>query len=344
MSESCTQPLHQPHHPSHPPELFPIFNPPSHSPLHLPTTLHSTTQDTNSYNNQQHLTNDFAGDLLNSRDNETTRLVFGNVNGLQLNDGGHRWDTICKDFQAMEADLVGLAETNIDDTKFEVNQILHTVLRTNFQHYSVATSSSSIPSASLFKPGGTLNLVHDDLVGRISSKGSDHLGRWSYHKLLGHSGKIINIVTAYQVCKRTTNAVTPDEGMTAYVQQERMLREAGNTNINPRKHFCKDLIVFLKQLRANGESILLCGDFNDILDMKSPLIQLCTDPALQMVDILSTMHPTTSDLPTCDRGSTRIDFALISPDLVPTIRGCGFLPFRLYIDSDHRFLFLDLST
>jgi hypothetical protein len=90
--------------------------------------------------------------------------------------------------------------------------------------------------------------------------------------------------------------------------------------------------------------VILCGDFNDILDMNSPLIQLCTDPALQMVDILSTLHPTTSVLPTCDRGSTRIDFALISPDLVPTIRRCGYLPFRLYIDSDHRFLFLDFST
>ena len=155
---------------------------------------------------------------------------------------------------------------------------------------------------------------------------------------------MITIVTAYQVCKRTNNSVTPGEGMTAYVQQERMLREEGHANINPRKHFCKDLISFLKQLRANDESVILCGDFNEVLDMNSPLIQLCTDPSLQMVDILSSLHPTTNDLPTCDRGSTRIDFALISPDLVPTIQSCGYLPFRLYINSDHRFFFLDLST
>jgi hypothetical protein len=270
--------------------------------------------------------------------------VFGNVNGLQLGDKGYRLDSICKDIQFMEADLVGLAETNIDDTKFEVNQLLHSTMKQNFQHYSLATSSSSIPAASTFKPGGTLNLVHDDLVGRISSKGNDHLGRWSYHKLFGKLSKVITIITAYQVCKRSNTAVTSDEGMTAYVQQERMLREEGHPNINPRKHFCKDLILFIKKLRADGESVILCGDFNEVLDMRSPLIQLCTDPALQMVDILSTLHPTTSTLPTCDRGSTRIDFVLMSPDLVSSVRSCGFLPFRLFINSDHRFLFLDLST
>jgi hypothetical protein len=244
----------------------------------------------------------------------------------------------------MEADIVGLAETNIDDTKFEVNNILHTVMKRNFEHYSMITSSSSIPAATLFKPGGTMSLVHADVVGRISTTGSDHLGRWSFHKLIGKAGKIITVITAYQVCKRTTHAVNPDEGMTAYVQQERLLREEGHPNINPRKHFCKDIISFVKTLRANNESIILCGDFNEILTIDSELIRLCTDPSIQLVDILSTIHPHTSELPTCDRGSTRIDFALISPDLVPAVQRCGYMPFRQYIDSDHRFLFLDLST
>jgi hypothetical protein len=154
----------------------------------------------------------------------------------------------------------------------------------------------------------------------------------------------LSCITAYQVCKRSNRTVTPDEGMTAYVQQEQLLREEGHSNINPRKHFCKDLLLFIRRLRANNESIILCGDFNEILNMQSPLLQLCTDPALQMVDIFSTLHPSTDALPTCDRGSTRIDFALISPDLVPAVQRGGFLPFRLYINSDHRFFFLDFST
>jgi hypothetical protein len=323
-------------------DLFPLFHTPSTPSLH--PSLHSITQDRQSSHTTLHSTNEFAGDPLTKRDDDITRLVFGNVNGLQLRDDGHRWDSICKDIQSMEADLVGLAETNIDDTRFEVNQTLHSVMKRNFHHYSLATSSSSIQASSSFKPGGTLNLVHDDLVGRISSKGSDHLGRWSYHKIFGKSSQIITIITAYQVCKRSSRTATPDEGMTAYVQQERLLREEGHANINPRKHFCKDLISFIKQLRANNESVILCGDFNEILNMQSPLIQLCTDPALQMVDIFSTLHRTTDTLPTCDRGSTRIDFALISPDLIPAIQRCGFLPFRLYINSDHRFFFLDFST
>lgn len=116
--------------------------------------------------NPQYSRDNFAGYLLKTRGNKIIR-----VNGIQLHNRGHHcWDSICKDIQATEADLVGLAETNIDDTKFEVNQMLHSVLKKHFQHYSVATSSSSIQVASVFKAGSTLNLVHEDLVGCISLK------------------------------------------------------------------------------------------------------------------------------------------------------------------------------
>jgi hypothetical protein len=215
MCESGTQTLP---HSTPRSDLFPLFRTSSTPSLH--PSLHSTTQDRPSSHTTPHSTNEFAGDPLTKRDDDITRLVFGNVNGLQLSDDGHRWDSICKDIQAMEADLVGLAETNIDDTQFEVNQTIHRVMKKNFHHYSVATSSSSIQASSSFKPGGTLNLVHDDLVGRISSKGSDHLVRLSYHKRFGKSSHTITVITAYQVCKRSNRSVTPDEGMTAYVQQE----------------------------------------------------------------------------------------------------------------------------
>lgn len=331
MNELSTNSNHLTTSPLHT-DLFPIFRP----------TIYETTQDDSSSPEHEH--NEFAGDVLTRREDAITRLVFGNVNGLQLGDGGHRWDSICKDLQAMEADIVGLAEINMDDTKFEANQVLHTVMKKNFEHYSAVTSSSSISAATLFKPGGTMSLLHADVVGRISTKGTDHLGRWSFHKLVGKAGRIITIITAYQVCERTSHAVNPDDGMTAYVQQERLLRQEGHSNINPRKHFCADILSFVRALRANDESVILCGDFNEVLTLDSELVRLCTDPSIQLVDIFSNLHPQTDVLPTFERGSTRIDFALISPDLVPAIARCGYMPFRLYVESDHRFLFLDLST
>jgi hypothetical protein len=134
MCESVTQPLP---HSAPRSDLFPLFHTPSTPSLH--PSLHSTTQDPPSSHTTLHSTNNFAGDPLIKQDDDITRLVFGNVNGLQLGDKGHRLDSICKDIQAMEADLVGLAETNIDDTKFEVNQTIHSAMKQNFHHYSIAS-------------------------------------------------------------------------------------------------------------------------------------------------------------------------------------------------------------
>jgi hypothetical protein len=68
------------------------------------------------------------------------------------------------------------------------------------------------------------------------------------------------------------------------------------------------------------------------------------DSNLALVDIVGHMHPSALGIPTYLRGTTRLDFALLSRELIPSVKACGYLPFHSHFRSDHRFLFLDFDT
>eukprot|EP00980_Cylindrotheca_fusiformis_P027514 scaffold20799_cov73-Cylindrotheca_fusiformis.AAC.3 len=177
-------------------------------------------------------------------------------------------------------------------------------------------------------------------------KGSHHMGRWSFVKYAGKAGKVITVVTAYQVCVRPTNEV----GNMAFHQQvQHIATEAQQSGITisapqPRLRFRTDLLKFLHELKRSGESIILMGDFNeDIGDSRSKLQRLFQDDRLKLVDIIGRQHPSTLALPTYIRGSKRLDFILLTEDLIPAVRRCGYLPFHDHFRSDHRFAFIDFD-
>eukprot|EP00980_Cylindrotheca_fusiformis_P031495 scaffold26462_cov166-Cylindrotheca_fusiformis.AAC.1 len=86
------------------------------------------------------------------------------------------------------------------------------------------------------------------------------------------------------------------------------------------------------------------GDFNeDIGETNSNLHQLLQDANLQLIDIIARNHPHTQHLPTYIRGSTRLDFVLLSSDLIPAVKSCGYLPYHSHFRTDHRFAFVDFD-
>jgi hypothetical protein len=193
-----------------------------------------------------------------------------------------------------------------------------------------------------------MSLVQDDLVSRLLSKGTDPFGRWSFCKYSGRNGKIIAVITIYQVCIRPTNKT----GNTAYHQQVAQMAmenmdnpSTPTTTPQPRSRFRRDLLRLLKLWRSAGNSIILLGDFNDeLLQPNSPLQALFQDRDLQFMDIIGYRHPSTKALSTYIRGTKRLDYALITPELEPAVTTCGYLPFQSHFRSDHRFLYLDFDT
>jgi hypothetical protein len=188
--------------------------------------------------------------------NNTTRMYFINLNGLNLQEDKFR--SLCKAMNKADVHLFAAAEHNLDTNKFIVRQSLQNIARKTFKHHSIQTATSSILSDKFYKPGGTMIMVQGNLVGRIKEQGSDSLGRWTWIKLIGKNKKLITIISAYQVCARPTNKT----GTTAYHQQASLLRQRGIKKVNPRKYFQRNLQELIRLCKTRNESIILMGDFN----------------------------------------------------------------------------------
>jgi hypothetical protein len=280
----------------------------------------------------------FGDEMIMPCDPHSTRLYFINLNGLNLQKDAVQFRDLCEEIRKADIDVFAAAEHNLDSNKYVVRQALQTTARKSFNHHCLQTATSSIQADKFYKPGGTLLLAQGDIVGRIKERGSDSLGRWSWMKLLGCNKRLITIISAYQVCTRPTHRT----GTTAYHQQQSLLRQKGAKKANPRKFFHRDLQEFVRRTKSRNESVILVGDFNEPMNERSSMARIASTHSL--VDILFQRNSHLPEPNTYVRGSNRIDYALITPDLLPAVQRCGYEPFQKRVTSDHRGLFLDFNT
>ena len=150
---------------------------------------------------------------------------------------------------------------------------------------------------------------------------------------------MVTHIAAYQVCVRPTNKT----GLTAFHQQETLLGRQKQSDTNPRKNFHSDLKRFIKECQQRNEDIYLAGDFNETLEHStSRMRSMCAE--CNLVDIWTQLHPNHPDFATYIRGSTRIDYCLVSISLVSAIRSIGYEPFQFRSKTDHRGLYVDFHT
>jgi hypothetical protein len=81
----------------------------------------------------------------------------------------------------------------------------------------------------LYKPGGTFIITIGDATGRMRDRYVDKWGRWVSQSFIGRAGRIVTIVSAYQVV--TDNPVTG--GTTAAEQQYSLLLHTQDSVIHP---------------------------------------------------------------------------------------------------------------
>jgi hypothetical protein len=251
--------------------------------------------------------NDAVGDTMPTlKPNDTSRFYFINPNGFQLNASGGTIAEFCAEVKRISVDHIGVSEHKADEHQSRVKKICHEAARCEFDQYCLVLGSNDIPAETSFKPGGTLSLTVGSMTARIKAFGSDPMGRWSYTKFVGTRGKIINVVTAYQVCDKPVTTATKKKSRTAAAQQASMMRQRGITNTHPQKQFCKDLMLFLQACKTQNEELLLAGDFNEALGTNfSGMTRLCAD--LGLVDLMQSHHDGTDTTPTYVRGNTHID-------------------------------------
>ena len=64
-----------------------------------------------------------------------------------------------------------------------------------------AASCAEEQSGISWKPGGSMLGVAGRWASRVMSKGSNHMGRWSWMDLRGKAGVTIRVYSAYRVCQ-----------------------------------------------------------------------------------------------------------------------------------------------
>jgi exonuclease III len=208
------------------------------------------------------LTNNPWGDKLKQKEPNSFRIYCQNANGIHIDQRGGKFATLCAIALEVHADVMAITEHNLDTSKFIVRKVCHETRTKILPHSALTMGSSSIEMTNHYKPGGTLTMSRGKISAQLLNTGTDALGRWTYQTFSGKCNSNVTIITAYQVCEK---AVSQCGRYTAAAQQESLLRQRGEANPNPRKHFRIDLTTFLQQRRQDGDELILLGDFNEAL-------------------------------------------------------------------------------
>ena len=182
--------------------------------------------------------------------------------------------------------------------------------------------------------------VTENNSGRVTAKGSDDMGRWTYQTLTCKGDKSLTMISAYQVCKQQLVNNSRVSTLTATAQQISALRQQGR-DILPRKAFTQDLESFIAHEHGKGNGILLVGDFNEPLDtLHEGMTKLCSNTGL--IDLMFHLHGV-DEFNTWIDGKARVDYVLCDAWVAEScLNGC-YEPFKYRFKGDHRNIILDFN-
>ena len=283
------------------------------------------------------LDNQCWGDECNDKAGDHIRLYVQNVNGIRLDKRGGQFDSVCQVQKKVQADIFAGQEHNLDSSQFSVRNILHNTHRQHWQRARLNIATTPIAFKNTYKPGGTFMMTMWNATGRIKTQDQDNWGQWVSQTLQGSAGRQVTIITAYQPVTDTCKPGT----VTVATQQHTLLVQQQDPLTSPREAFCRDLRVYLLQLRELGDEIILVGDFNEEVGSESSSL-LAILRELQMENMMSTRHRGKQFPATYSRGRRCIDYGFATPQVCHLLRQCGFEPFGHRFLSDHRAYFFDL--
>ncbi len=294
----------------------------------------------------------------------TFRLFLQNPNGLSISWQNFSLQQDLKTCNDYGAAVICMPETNtnwdLPQQRECFTQMLHRTWKTTVYQTSRAPESF----LSSYQPGGTATITCDNWVSRLVDRGADPmgLGRWSFVTLRGKGVAKITIITAYNP--------SPTQGDTTnFQQQQRLLSQLHrhhNQNVAPHPHrqLILDLQSWIEHLIKEGHEIILTIDANetynpDICGNHHPLQYSSGIPTLArshdgkfstlvttcgLKDPLALQHSSRPFPASHIRGSQRIDFILVTPNLLPAVQRTGSLSYYSLMQSDHRAYYVDFDS
>jgi hypothetical protein len=99
----------------------------------------------------------------------------------------------------------------------------------------------------------------------------------------------------------------------------------------------------LIQLKRDGNKIILMMDANEAMGKdKNGISTVASD--CDLIDVHTARHNEAATTVTYARGTKKIDYNLITPEILPLVTRSGMLPFYTGIHTDHRGLFIDIDS
>ena len=174
----------------------------------------------------------------------TLRIFNINLNGVTYHNELLEWEMTIAYLMDMQVDIFGCTEINLDMN----NGITRDNIIQNGKHFDsylrMATSSSlQKVGKTPFKMGGTITGANGCWSGRISTQGSDKLGRWSYVSLQARYGRLVTFITVYIPRKPSKEG----GGTTIHQQMTADLLKYKGKLLDPREELLKDLHSFVKK-------------------------------------------------------------------------------------------------
>ena len=105
-------------------------------------TSHSTTRTT-SLNTLNSRENTAWGDELGEKQPDTTRIYAINLNGLQLDARGGKFDSVCRTLKEVQADIFCGQEHNVDVTQSPLRTIIFDTASQHWERHRVAIDRKS---------------------------------------------------------------------------------------------------------------------------------------------------------------------------------------------------------
>jgi hypothetical protein len=248
---------------------------------------------------------------------------------------------LCRQFKAQNIGIDTLQELNIDMSQAYIYQRVKAVFDEHFdKQCTMICSTTHMCSATNWKPGSTLLVILPTWTPYIVARQRNYLGRWCSVTLKVQDQRQLVFYSFYNCCK---TKIEQAEIHTIFAQQWHVLRARGDRAPDPRLQAVTDLADELAVHKQHSRSICIMGDYNE---------DIGTDPALMaavyssndLVNVMNVLHPDDYSIPSYARSSNRLDYALVSHNLVPYIAGAGLNHYHEFYPSDHRPIFIGLDS
>jgi len=271
------------------------------------------------------------GDALNSNPPPHTLCIISkNVNSLNTKIDYLEWKGAASVALDLRASVLCIQEPNLQWHHGITMRIKSIFQQTSKQPIHLATSNSSnnvnnTTDNSNYKLGNMFIGALGPWATRVANLGTDlsGLGRWSFIKLEGKSGKRLIILSGYWACPQQ-----PRLGSSMYYnQQYHLLLQAGHVSPDLQGQFIMDLITQIQMWHTTGHGIILCMDINEsatTTSKKSSISRLLTE--MDLIYLQQSQIPYHTRPPTYNHGLSTIDVLLGNPKLIPHITATALMP------------------